>query len=73
LVGDKDFEFEEYGIAVSMALLKGGLSKQSLELLYRQANNKQNIKARQSYITLSIQFPPELLTEYEVVEPGTFV
>ena len=73
LVENKIFAEETYGIVISEALLRAGLNEQALELLYKQASDKRNTKSRQSYITLSIKFPPELLIDYEVADIGTFV
>ncbi|HET7115877.1 MAG TPA: hypothetical protein VFI29_05275 [Hanamia sp.] len=68
-----DFKEENYGLNITMTLLRAGLKEQALELIYKQGSNKRNIKTRQSYVTLSIQFPQELLIDYEVAEIGTHV
>lgn len=73
LVKNREFELEDYGIGIAMALQKGGMNEMALELLYRQASKKSNTKTRLAYITLSIHFPPELLIDYDTVSAGTYV
>jgi len=53
-----DFKEENYGLNITMTLLKAGLKEQALELIYKQASNIRNIKTRQSYVTLSMQCIP---------------
>lgn len=64
---------ENYGIIFSRALMKAGLKEKSLDILYRQASIKQNVRTRQYYITSTVEYPQELFADYERVEPGRFV
>lgn len=73
LVKGKQFQEQIYVNNVSQALIRAGLFADSLELLYSHAIKKSNAQCRQAYITLSINYPRELLKEYEEVAQDTFV
>lgn len=64
---------EQHGVVIAMALIKGGLHKEALEMLFSLASQKQNTVARRFYITLSIQLPKTLFQDYSLVKIGTFV
>ena len=72
-VANARFDNENYGIDIAYVLLKAGLIEESINLIYSQASNKNNIRSRQAYVGLSINYPSDYFKTYDIVEVGSFV
>lgn len=68
-----EFNDENRGIAVATCLIKAGLHQDAMNIMFTQASKKGNKLSRQSYISLSIHFPRELLHDFPIAEIGCFV
>lgn len=68
-----DFKITENVINISRILYEKGALQESLDLLYEKAKNTEDILARTTFVTATLNFPNEYFVELEEVSEGTYV
>lgn len=68
-----DFKITENVIKISRILFEKGAFQESIDLLYERAKNTEDVLARTTFVTATINFPREYFIELEEVTDGSYV